>query len=174
MAQTYTSKATSINRSKLPAVYRKATLTARNVFDYGCGRYTEHIRQYVESLGKRYFPYDPYNQPPMDNAETDELVTMLLDNYVPVDMVCSNVLNVIDDEDEIRYIANGATSVVVKGGGTAYFTVYEGDRSGVGRRTGEDQYQRNEPLKSYLRFFDGNPKVSVKVEKGMIVVRKVG
>lgn len=172
MAQTYTSRATSINRKKLPAVYSKAELNARNVFDYGCGSYVEHIRQYVESLGKRYFPYDPYNQPPMDNAETDELVTMLLDNGVPVDVVCSNVLNVIDDEDEIRYITDGISNVVRKGGGTAYFTVYEGDRSGVGRATGEDQYQRNERLKDYLRFFTSN-EVCTNVHNGMIIVRRL-
>lgn len=173
MAQTYTSRATSINRKKLPAVYRKATLTARNVFDYGCGKYTKHIREYVESLGKDYFPYDPYNQNPIDNMNSDELVTLLLKNGVAVDVICSNVLNVIDDEEDIRYITDGISNVVRKGGGTAYFTVYEGDRSGVGRRTGEDQYQRNEPLKSYLRFFTSK-EVSATVHNGMIVIRKVG
>lgn len=170
MAQNYTSANTSINKNKLPAVYRKAILTAQNVFDFGCGRYTKPIREYVESLGKQYFPYDPYNQSFADNAESDELVALLLKNAVPVDVVCSNVLNVIDDEDEIRYITAGIMNVVRKGGGKAYFTVYEGDRSGVGRATGEDQYQRNERLKDYLRFFPADPDVYARTYKGMIIV----
>ena len=172
MAQTYTSRETSINRKKLPAVYGKAELNARNVFDYGCGRYTEHIREHVESLGKCYFPYDPYNVNPLDNWRSDESVTLLLKNGVAVDVICSNVLNVIDDEEEIRYITDGISNVVRKGGGTAYFTVYEGDRSGVGRATGEDQYQRNERLKDYLRFFTSK-EVCAKVHNGMIIVRRL-
>ena len=43
--QTFTSSATSINRSKLPAVYGKAKLSRTTPFlvDYGCGKYTDHI-----------------------------------------------------------------------------------------------------------------------------------
>ena len=173
MAQTYTSASTSINKAKLPAVYRKVSFRGRTVLDYGCGKYIEHIIKHL--LGEdcaSYLPYDPYNQSPMDNATTDEIVTQLLDNGIPVDMVCSNVLNVIDDDNVIRDIVSRIEEVVTISNGTAFITVYEGDRSGTGRKTGRDQYQRNEPLKSYLRFFDGNPKVSVKVEKGMIVVRR--
>ena len=61
--QTFTSSATSINRTKLPAVYGKANLSAQLVFDYGCGKYTDHIEKHVRSLHKVYLPYDPYNQP---------------------------------------------------------------------------------------------------------------
>ena len=57
MAQTYTSKATSINRSKLPAVYNKAIFSAPFVFDYGCGKYTDHIRQHLNGQGRELFPY---------------------------------------------------------------------------------------------------------------------
>ena len=35
-------------------------------------------------------------------------------------------------------------------GAPVYITVYEGDRSGVGRQTGKDQWQNNRPLRDYL------------------------
>lgn len=171
MAQNYTSANTSINKNKLPAVYGKAHFSAKNVLDYGCGAYTEHIRQYVESMNKIYLPYDPYNQSIDEALDTRDKIQLLLANGCPIDVVCSNVLNVIDDEEEINGIAKTIMDIIMQTGGFGFVTVYEGDRSGVGRATGRDQYQRNEPLKSYLRLFDGNPNVSAKVEKGMIVVR---
>ena len=61
-AQVITSKNTSINSSKLPAVYNKINweelwvewVTQNNglnpigiILDYGCGRYTQHIQDFV-------------------------------------------------------------------------------------------------------------------------------
>ena len=60
--QSFTSKETSINSVKLPAVYKRATFSAPVVLDYGCGKYTEHIRRVIPE-GVDYLPYDPFNQP---------------------------------------------------------------------------------------------------------------
>ena len=125
--QTYTSSATSINRTKLPAVYKKATFTASLVMDYGSGKY----------MYTRF----------------------------PVDVVCSNVLNVIDDDAEVQKIAHHLEEIALTSGGHGFVTVYEGDRSGTGRRTGSDSYQRNEPLRNYLRFFR-----HAVMRNGMIVI----
>lgn len=151
--QTYTSSATSINRTKLPAVYRKATFTASLVMDYGSGKYIEHIRNHVNAMHKTYLPYDPYNQPDDRNAVTATLVCNAMNVRFPVDVVCSNVLNVIDDDAEVQKIARHLEEIALTSGGHGFVTVYEGDRSGTGRRTGSDSYQRNEPLRNYLRFF---------------------
>ena len=164
--QTFTSSATSINKTKLPAVYRKAELTAGLVFDYGCGKYTDHIEAFVKAPRRVYLPYDPYNQPDDVNRFSATLVINAMHVHYPVDVVCSNVLNVIDDADTIRKIANHIQEIVEKTGGTAYITVYEGDRSCVGRATGHDQYQRNEPLRNYLKYFPYGV-----IRNGMIVVR---
>lgn len=164
MAQTFTSSATSINSARLPAVFRKAELTAPVVLDYGCGRYTDHIRSALS--GKQYLPYDPYNQPNAVNRETARALRSALRRKTPVDVVCSNVLNVIDDDGTVRFIADQIENAVELTGGTAYVTVYEGDRSGVGRQTGADQYQRNAPLRYYLRFFR-----NATVRNGMIIVK---
>lgn len=167
MSQTYTSKATSINSARLPAVYGKAPLSASLVFDYGCGKHTDHIEEYVKAQHKVYLPYDPYNQTEDTNRVSVTIVLNAMYARFPVDIICSNVLNVIDDEDEIRKIANHIQEIASATGGTGYVTVYEGDRSGSGRQTGTDQYQRNEPLRSYLRFFR-----NASIHNGMIIVKE--
>lgn len=163
--QTFTSSATSINRSKLPAVYGKATLSAPLVLDYGCGKYTDHIGDHVNGLGRTYLPYDPFNQPKAVNIHSMELVRRAIDHGEAVDVICSNVLNVIDSEAEISRICHDIEEITTARGGTGYVTVYEGDRSGIGRQTGKDQYQRNAPLRDYLRFFH-----NATIHNGMIVV----
>ena len=163
--QNYTSKNTSVNREKLPAVFRKASFRSRMVMDYGCGKYTDHIRQYMEENHHAYLPYDPYNQPDERNAATATLVCNAMTMHVPVDVVCSNVLNVIDDDDEVQKIARHLEEITTASGGMAFITVYEGNRSGIGKQTGPDQFQRNEPLRNYLRFFR-----NATIHNGMIIV----
>jgi len=167
MAQTFTSSATSINSARLPAVYRKAKLVAPFVIDYGCGKYTEHIKEHLNKQGIHLFPYDPYNQPERVNEKTMESLRIACDTGLMMDVVCSNVLNVIDDDRTVLFIAETIENIVNKTGGKAFVTVYEGNRSSVGRRTGSDQYQRNEPLRNYLRFFR-----NATIKNGMIVVER--
>lgn len=151
MKQNFTSAATSINRDRLPAVYGRIRLeTGDHVLDYGCGRYTDHIRAALPTAD--YMPYDPYNQPSTVNLATTRRVNYLRGIHEPVTVVCSNVLNVIDGDAEIRDICRNIAAIVRTTGGKAYITVYEGDRSGNGRQTGPDQYQRNQRLSEYLRF----------------------
>lgn len=181
MLQAYTSAATSVNAVKLPKVYGKLPPLPRNslVFDYGAGRYTDHIRAALP--GVVYIPYDPFNLPEEDNARAVYYMCCAMRAHLPVTVVCSNVLNVIDSDEEIQQIANQIMQFVYHTGGTAYITVYEGNRSGIGRQTGPDQWQRNEPLRDYLRLFPthANPLpngrvelIRSAVERGMIVVRK--
>lgn len=181
MKQSFTSAATSVNAAKLPKVYRKIPVPARNslVFDYGCGRYTDHIREALPDV--IYCPFDPFNQAEEINFRSVYYLRAAMRAHVPVTVVCSNVLNVIDSDDAINDIAFTIMQAVYHTGGTAYITVYAGDRSGVGRQTGPDQYQRNEPLQDYLRFFPTHAKpeadgtvsvVRAGIDRGMIVVRK--
>jgi len=164
--QNFTSARTSVNRSRLPAVYRKANLTAPLVMDYGCGKYIAHIDEYVRSLHKVYLPFDPFNQPKHENAVTVTYVANAMHVHYPVDVICSNVMNVIDSEGEISRIAHYIEEITSATGGTGYVTVYEGDRSCVGRQTGKDQYQRNAPLSDYLRFFH-----HATIQNGMIITK---
>lgn len=164
MKQQFTSAATSINSTRLPAVYGKLPpVRPAILLDYGCGRYTDHIRAALP--GTYYLPYDAFNQPPAVNAATLAAVDEYHYNRVPVSVVCSNVLNVIMEDAIVDSIAANIRAII-RDGGTAYITVYEGDRTGQGKQTGPDQYQRNQPLRDYLRFFPG-----AEIRRGMIVAK---
>lgn len=166
MAQTFTSAATSINSRRLPAVFKKIQYRECGfLLDYGCGKHVDHIRSGVTGAGMVYLPYDPYNQPEETNGVAKDLVRWATDHSKPVTVVCSNVLNVIDDDGTIRFISDQIETIVERTGGTGYITVYEGDRSGTGRQTGPDQYQRNQPLREYLKFFR-----NATIKRGMIVI----
>lgn len=150
MTQTYTSANTSINSTKLPAVYNKidwekAILTNRTVLDYGCGKFN-NAKDFVEETGFEWHGYDKYNR---SREENGSVLDFLLD-YLRADItVCSNVLNVIDSEEEIKKIAR-----IIRNYSNHYFvTVYEGDKSGNGKSTKWDCYQRNESVKEYLKYF---------------------
>ena len=180
MAQTYTSAKTSMNAKKLPKVFGLLPPLRRNsiLIDYGAGKFTDHIREAMPHVV--YCPYDPFNQPDDVNRTTLYYLFSAARIRMPVTITCSNVLNVIDDDDTVRGIADTLSRFVAATGGTAYITVYAGDGSGIGRQTGPDQYQRNEPLTSYMQYFEDPRPVTyynkayrstATIERGMIVIR---
>ena len=168
--QKFTSANTSINSTKLPKVYTKVQLTGA-VLDYGCGKYIGHIRHHLYENDAYLLPYDPYNQSDEVNFDTMRKLKKIMENGEHLNIVCSNVLNVIDDDEMIQMIADRIQRWIERTDGTAYITVYEGNRTGVGRQTGKDQYQRNEPLVFYRKFFKNS---NVEIIKNMIKVRKAG
>lgn len=165
MKQTYTSAATSVNKNKLPAVYSKVTFSAPAVLDIGCGKYTEHIRDRLTEQGIDYLPFDPYNQTMSRNVISTYDAKHYIKTGNSLAVVCSNVLNVIDSDDAVKMLAKSIQWWVTRSQGTGYVTVYEGDRTGIGRQTGKDSYQRNEPLRAYLKYFS-----NARISNGMIIV----
>lgn len=160
--QKYTSKNTSVNTTKLPAVYNKVCWDklprGTIVFDWGCGKDIKLTSKTLIKYGLMFVGYDP-------NWIAEEHNKIALECLDITDVfVCSNVLNVIDDDDVIRDICDIASK-------HEYFfiTVYEGDQSGVGRQSKEDCYQRNEKIKAYVKFFYTDKDVYVK--KGVITNR---
>ena len=141
MKQNYTSAATSINSVKLPAVYSRLDLVpGESVLDYGCGRYVDHLRAAVSERGATWTGYDPFNYP-----------TVLGDHEYFDLVICSNVLNVIDSDfvvDEILAELAWRT----RDGGRCMISIYEGDKSGEGRPTKADCYQRNQKTRDYIDF----------------------
>lgn len=146
MSQTYTSANTSVNSKKMPKIYSlvmKHIKPNENVIDYGCGKYFDSY-----GLPENYVGYDPYNKPDEE----------LLDNAYDV-AICSNVLNVIaelkarlDVLKKLKCLAN-----------TIYISVYEGDKSSVGKETKKDCYQLNRRCCDYYSelkevFGDSNVK----------------
>lgn len=152
LTQTFSSASTSINSHRLPAVYTRLTKDAEagrinleglSVLDMGCGQYTDHLQAWAEAHGVTWYGLDP-NHGTAGVSEYDP------ETSGPVDLViCSNVLNVID-QPVGRLCLIKACFEMLKPGGRLLVTVYEGDRSGIGRQTGPDQWQANARLTSYL------------------------
>lgn len=134
--QKFSSAGTSVNSTKLPAVYNKINFAAMRVIDYGCGKYTKHLAEYATKQGAiNWTGCDKYNQPKS--------------KYLPSDLaICSNVLNVIAENEIVKQIVSDLSQ-------SRYYvvTVYEGNKSGVGKQSKKDCYQRNKKLKEYLQFF---------------------
>lgn len=150
--QEFTSAKTSINSKRLPAIYNKlnwnklwrdSNSIPPIVLDVGAGKHIAHIKEFVESQGFAYAPYDPYNLPKATNSTSLRLK--------PAVVICSNVFNVIK-EKEIHYKLH---SLIRDKGCPFFITVYEGDKSLAGHPTMNNQsYQRNETIDFYLMRWD--------------------
>jgi hypothetical protein len=147
--QNYSSKYTSVNTKQLPAVYSKINWNKLpkhmlSILDWGCGRDTTYLKEWLEVYQKvpHYIRYDP-------NWCTEEENNYALEclGFANI-FVCSNVLNVIDDESIIRDICDKASKHSIY-----FITVYEGNKSGVGKQSKTDCFQRNEKTENYFRFF---------------------
>ena len=178
--QTYSSAATSINSAKLPAVYSRVSDSAYQwadkLLDYGCGRYITHLIKYTARHSAlpddRYYHYcwwygyDRFNRDAADNAHALEGFSESKNSLTHRMVFCSNVLNVIDSDDVVKGIAGFLTACAISGA-AVMVTVYEGDRSGIGRATKADCYQRNEKIVNYLKYFDKN----FTIKKGVMTNR---
>lgn len=142
--QNHTSKNTSVNKEKFPRIYTHINwehLKDMRVLDYGCGRYTEHIRKLMWRYDIEWYGYDPYWQ--IDSLNEEAL------HCEPDIIICSNLLNVIKEDlivteihDIIKYRFRPQIGY--------FISVYQGDKTGVGRITKKDCWQRNEPTKNYM------------------------
>ena len=143
--QKYSSKNTSINKDKLPAIYGKINWEAfkatkggvLKILDYGAGKYTKHIKQFINSKGLDYFPFDPYN------CSDEENESALLIH--PDIIICSNVLNVVAEDVIINNIHSYIRAFEVP----YFITVWDGNKSKIGGPT-RYGYQRNLPTSAYL------------------------
>ena len=143
MEQKFTSANTSINSSRLPAVYTsKAFLEeiekAASVSDFGAGKFDNAKTYCFDTFGKVVYCYDKFNRTEAENADT-------LSRFSDLGII-SNVLNVIDSlearKDLLKLAREHAAAVLI--------TVYEGDGSGEGRPTKNDCWQENRKLASYI------------------------
>lgn len=160
--QKYSSKETSINSKKYPAVYgmKKAIeiYAGKKVLDVGGGKYDTPV-----IAGKQHNAdvsiYDPYNR-------TEEHNESVLSSGYDVAII-SNVLNVIAEKenrlDVVKLALTKADTVLI--------TVYEGDKSGNGRETKPDCYQMNQKTSFYENELVENV-FSVNRHGKLIVVNK--
>ena len=166
--QKNSSKNTSINVKHLPAIYSKINwkhyshfADNYSVIDIGCGRLETQklIQSELKKHGiQNFYPWDPYHECIVLPIVSEYHMANLKENKV---VVCTNVLNVIDDDNSLESLIEDLCNIIVVRlpDGTyrmnpCYITVYEGNRSGIGRETKKDCWQRNEKLKSYLPRFN--------------------
>ena len=145
--QEFDSSNTSINSSRLPAIFKLVKFKPNTLnLDWGGGKY-DIATEYLKTLGVTNLIHDKYNRTSSHNQK----VLIQVRKHGGADTVtCSNVLNVIAEESErLNVIKNCAK--FLKPNGTAYFTVYEGNGSGksssnVDRRS----HQQNRKTATYV------------------------
>lgn len=162
--QEYQSAGTSLNQ--IPALHKK--LMNKNMlsginFDNGAGKF-DKATDFLADNDVQNVRYDPYNLPEDVNKQAD--------NYVGQcdTSTCANVLNVIK-EDSAKIDVLKRSYDMLKPGGTLYISVYEGNRSGIGKESKPGCWQENKKLKDYVpivkKVFD-----DVKISNGMIEAKK--
>jgi len=138
------------SRNQVPALHgwfiEHNTPSDTPVLDYGCGKYDTGM-DFLRHYGFTVVGLDPYNR----GFKENQVGVLCLNTGKPIVLV-ANVLNVIQKEEHRQEVISNASF-----GSIAYFTVHEGDKSGVGKET-RDGYQMHRKADDYLGeikdFFD--------------------
>ncbi len=147
--QEFTSKNTSINSSKLPRLFsighnlmlfKKSSTN----LDLGGGRFNNVHDFLFNKYGTTNLIYDPYNRSRTHNRKVLDLTSKGTHS-----VTLSNVLNVIKEEQYKLELLKLAKERILPNG-VCLISVYEGDRSSIGRQTRVDQWQENKKLSEYL------------------------
>jgi len=132
---------------QVPALFKKQDIDfpeGGTNFDIGGGRFDEGTKYLADERGVENFVYDPYNRSPEHNAAVmDRMRTEAADTAT-----AANVLNVIA-EPEARADVIRQAMTNIKPGGTAYFQIYEGAGTGVGKVTSKG-FQNNKKTADYI------------------------
>lgn len=160
MDQTITSASSSVNAFKLPQsskmipfeLYAFAT-----GLDYGAGKFNNYVEFLKDEYHITLYCYDKYNRSETENSVINDVKSFQF-------VMCNNVLNTIK-EDEVIY---DITNTLAKYKCDTYYLMYEGDKEGIGRLSRKDSYQRNQKVKSYLKFIPKGVYHEIKIVKNMI------
>lgn len=140
MEQKYTSKDTSINT--VNKVYKQNEFKNGNIIlDYGGGKYDSNTA-YMKEKGCFLYVYDKFNRSAIHNADVMKMMSETMPDYV----VCSNVLNVIYEDEVIMEILKDISQYK---NSKIFFAIYQGDGSGKGKETVKG-WQRNEKIPAYI------------------------
>jgi len=135
--QEFSSATTSINQINPSLMALLPQLTGLTVLDIGGGKFTGN-QIYAAGLGVKLYVYDKFNR-----TETENQAALACN---PDIIVCNNVLNVIDDGQALRNLIALCASYQVP----CYFTIYEGNKSGISAISKKDCWQRNWKMTDYL------------------------
>lgn len=142
--QRFKSAGTSLNQ--VAALFKNKHFHPGKVnIDIGGGKF-DATSNFLRSLGTENYVFDPFNRTEQENTATLEY---LMSGKKADTATCANVLNVIDTE-AARLNVILETAKAIKSDGTAYFTVYTSDNSGVGRQTQADSWQNARKTEDYV------------------------
>lgn len=128
VSQTISSAKTSIKQ--IPALFKhKAVKFGAVNIDIGGGRF-DLATDYLASIGTTNLVFDPFNRPEAVNSST---LDYLREGNRADTATCANVLNVIAEEEARKNVILEVAKAI-KPDGTAYFMVYEGNGTGVGKK----------------------------------------
>lgn len=143
--QEFDSADTSINSTKLPAIYKMISIPEGSVgIDLGGGKWNNAI-EHIRDLGATLCVYDPYNRSKAYNKET---LKTLRANGGADWAVTSNVLNIIKEPSARKAVLENI-SKITKPGAPIYITVYEGRGDSKAGQT-KSGYQLNRKTKDYM------------------------
>lgn len=143
--QEFDSADTSINSTKLPAIYKMISISEGSIgIDFGGGKWDNAI-EHIRDLGATLCVYDPYNRSKAYNKET---LKTLRANGGADWAVTSNVLNVIKEPSARKAVLENI-SKITKPGAPIYITVYEGRGDSKAGQT-KSGYQLNRKTADYL------------------------
>lgn len=130
------------NANKLPSLLQHMKgKEYRNILNYGCGLYGDKHKEMMEEHNIYLVNFDKYIVG--INCISDI-------NMEEIDcIVCSNVLNVIPDEEEIV----SAIDFFVKSNKDIYISIYEGNKSNKLTLNSKGYWQRNETRKVFYNKF---------------------
>ena len=140
----------------IPALFNKIEFSENEtIINFGCGRYPDMVN---DKLKNTIISYDPQ----FDKKENNKtnVVTDIVDLYKIVDSfngerdvitLCANVFNVLTDDllDDVIIQLTALHYIGCK----IFISVYEGDKSGVHKKTTKG-FQRNEKTNQYLYLLD--------------------
>lgn len=144
--QEFTSENTSINSTKLPAIFKMVSFAPNTInLDYGGGKFDNVAEYLAETYDATNLVYDPYNR---DAKHNSAVLQQIRANGGADTATCSNVLNVIK-EPEVRLNVLNNIKKLLKPNGTVYITVYEGTGKGNEGAT-KSGYQLNRKTADYI------------------------
>lgn len=144
VSQAISSAKTSI--MQIPALFKHKAVKFGDVnIDIGGGRF-DLATNYLASIGTTNLVFDPFNRPETTNAST---LDYLRSGKRADTATCANVLNVIAEEEARKNVILEVAKAI-KPDGVAYFMVYEGNRTGIGKETSAG-YQNNRKTADYVQ-----------------------
>lgn len=132
----------------------------KHVFDFGAGKEGK-VDEFMEQKEFGYWPYDPFNR--SEQVNNLSLTALPACDFI----VCSNVLNVLEDQHLETAIDELSAFTFATKMRVCYVTVYHKSSLPKNRKVG-DHFQRNEPLDWYKEKLE--EKFDVVIKNGKVLI----